>query len=80
MSPQQTGCETCLELQKDYSAALRLYADAVEQRIVVLEQGSVPTTEAIATINSADWVCSEARMMLERHDSQSHPKIRTANR
>jgi hypothetical protein len=81
MSPEQIGCETCLKLQKEYADALRLYADAVDQRTETLTQGNHASDRAaIAAVNSADWVCAEARLSVERHESRAHPKAKSAIR
>ena len=79
MSSDQIGCETCLKLQREHSAVLRLYADAVEQRAEALAQGNFKS-DTEATISSAYWVCSEARLLVERHESRAHSKARSAIR
>ena len=81
MSTEQISCETCLKLQKKYSAALRKYADVLERRTQAVAQGNyTPDAESIGAINGADWACSEARAVLERHESQAHPKTRSVSK
>ena len=79
MSIEQIGCEMCLKLQKEYSAALRRYAEVLERRTEAIAQGNyTPSNESVAAVNDAEWRCSEVRLVLERHESQAHPKARSA--
>jgi hypothetical protein len=81
MSIEQVGCEVCLKLQKEYSAALRRFADAMEKRTESIANGNyAPDRQAIEAMSDAEWACSEARLVLERHESAAHPKTRSATK
>ena len=76
----QIGCETCLKLQKLYSQALRIYADALQAHtnlIVQREHGQ--TAESQRAILEADELCTQHRVALQRHESDSHGKKQEAH-
>ena len=76
----QIACETCLKLQKAYSAALRIYADALQSHTDLISQREyTKAPESKRAILQADELCIQHRMALQKHETEMHGKAPIAN-
>ena len=73
----QTNCETCAKLQKAYSAAMRMFVDAIHRESVAIASGDRSNaSETKALVSQCRILCNEHQLALELHQEKHKRETR----